>query len=215
MTDFETITVDQHRAVATITLRRPEAGNALNSPMRRELTAVFGSIADTARAVLLTGAGPRFCAGQDLGGAANFKALDLESALLDETLPLVQQIAKCPRPVICAVNGLAAGAGANLALASDIVIAAHSASFLQANVLAGMIPDTGGTYFLPRRVGVARAMALSLTGEAVSAEQAADWGLIWKAVADDDLMEEANALADRLAEGPADAHASIKQAIGV
>jgi len=210
---FETILIEKSDAVMTIRLNRPTAGNALNSQMRRELAAAIFAADRKIRVIVLTGVGDAFCSGQDLGAADRFRALDLESTLLDETSVLIHRIADCPAPVICAVNGLAAGAGANLALACDIVLAARSAQFVQSNILAGMIPDTGATWTLPNRIGLARAMAIALTAEPVLAETAAEWGMIWRAVPDNALENQAARLAQQLARGPAAAIAATKQAL--
>jgi 2-(1,2-epoxy-1,2-dihydrophenyl)acetyl-CoA isomerase len=168
------------------------------------------------RAVLLTGAGRAFCAGQDLStrkvspGAA---PIDLAVSLGNYYNPLVRRLRELPKPVVCAVNGTAAGAGANIALACDLVIAARSASFVQAFSKIGLLPDSGGTWFLPRLAGSARAMGLALLGERLSAEDAAAWGLIWKVVDDDALATEATAIAKQLATGPTTGYGLIKQAL--
>ena len=184
--------------VATITLNRPDKLNSFTPELHGELAAALEDAArsETVRAVLLTGAGRAFCAGQDLS--------TLDMAHVGDTIErlynaLVRRMRNLPKPIVAAVNGVAAGAGANLALACDIVLAARSASFIQAFCKIGLIPDTGGTYFLPRLVGSARAMALALTGDPVPAEQAAAWGMIWRAVDDAALMDEALGLARRLA----------------
>lgn len=204
--------------VAELTLNRPERLNAFTEAMHRELAAHLDRIeADPSlRAVLLTGAGRGFCAGQDLServmGEGDVPP-DLGDTLERLYNPLVRRIRGLNRPVVCAVNGVAAGAGANLALACDIVLAARSAVFIQAFCRIGLIPDSGGTWFLPRLVGEARARALALLGESVPAEQAEAWGLIWKAVDDDRLLEEARSLARSLAAGPTRALSLIKQAL--
>ena len=168
------------------------------------------------RAVLLTGAGRGFCAGADLSqrdvspGAA---PIDLSVSLGTNYNPLVRRMRALPKPIVCAVNGPAAGAGANVALACDVVLAARSASFLQAFSRIGLLPDAGGTYFLPRLVGTARAMGLALLADKLSAEDAERWGLIWKAVDDAVLMDEASALARRLAAGPTKGYALLKRAM--
>jgi len=166
----------------------------------------------TCRALLLTGAGRGFCAGQDLTEIAEASAAEIGD-LLDAYNPLILKLRALPIPVICAVNGVAAGAGANLALACDIVLAAQSATFLQAFAKIGLIPDCGGTWLLPRLIGDPRARALSMLAEPVSAETAAAWGMIWRAVADEQLMREAEALAARLAAGPTAALGLVKQAL--
>jgi len=164
------------------------------------------------RALLLTGAGRGFCAGQDLTEIADARPAEI-GELLENYNPLILKLRGLPIPVVCAVNGVAAGAGANLALACDIVLAARSASFVQAFAKIGLVPDCGGTWLLPRLVGEARARALSMLADPVPAETAAAWGMIWRAVPDEALMAEAEALAARLAAGPTAALGLIKQAL--
>jgi 2-(1,2-epoxy-1,2-dihydrophenyl)acetyl-CoA isomerase len=215
---FETILFEITDRVAYLTLNRPQKLNAFTALMHAELREAMDQVrgATDTRALLLTGSGRGFCAGQDLServvspGSARF---DLGSSLEQNYNPLVIGLRELPLPVICAVNGVAAGAGCNLALACDIVLAARSASFIEVFSRIGLIPDAGGTYFLPRLVGSARAMGLSLLAEPVSAEQAVDCGLIWKCVDDAELMREARELARRLANGPTRAYALIKQAL--
>jgi 2-(1,2-epoxy-1,2-dihydrophenyl)acetyl-CoA isomerase len=201
-------------AVARITLNRPDKLNSFTPEMHGELRAALKqAIDDKARCVLLTGAGRGFCAGQDLGQRRGEDGPpDLGKTIDTLFNPLVRSLRALAMPVVCAVNGVAAGAGANIALAADIVLAARSASFLQAFVKIGLVPDSGGTYFLPRLVGDARGRALAMLGEKLSAEQAAAWGLIWKVVDDDKLMAEAGALAKHLASQPTKALAAIKRA---
>ncbi|MGQ0545894.1 MAG: 2-(1,2-epoxy-1,2-dihydrophenyl)acetyl-CoA isomerase PaaG [Betaproteobacteria bacterium] len=204
--------------VLQVTLNRPEKLNCLNPEMHQLLRRALERAADEpgVRALLLTGAGRGFCAGQDLAerdvspGAA---PIDLSVSLGSYYNPLVRRLRELPKPVVCAVNGVAAGAGANIALACDIVIAARSASFIQSFANIGLVPDSGGTWFLPRLVGRARAMGLALLSEKLTAEQAADWGLIWKVVEDPKLMEEALALAKSFAEGPTKGYGLIKKAM--
>lgn len=210
---FETIEYTVTDDVGVIRLDRPDRMNALSAAMRLELRDVLTRAPGEARAILLTGNGPGFCAGQDLGDVDNLNDLDLGQALREEYEPLLALLHDCPVPVICAVNGAAAGAGANLALAADIVIAAESASFLQAFARIGLIPDAGGTWALPRLVGPARAMGLSLLAEPLPARKAADWGLIWECVADADLQDHCMAIARRLAKGPTKAYRLTKQAL--
>lgn len=210
---FETIEYEITETVATIRLNRPDRMNALNTTMRKELSAAISQAAHEARALVLTGNGPGFCAGQDLGDVGSFEELDLGATLRDEYEPLLKQIYDCPIPTICAINGAAAGAGANLGLAADIVIAARSASFLEAFARIGLIPDAGGTYWLPRLVGQARAMGMCLLADKISAEQACDWGLIWEVVDDDQLTARTNALAQRLGNGPTRAYRLMKTAL--
>jgi 2-(1,2-epoxy-1,2-dihydrophenyl)acetyl-CoA isomerase len=203
--------------VATLTLNRPDKLNSFNEALHRELRSALDGIEaeSEVRAVLLTGAGKGFCAGQDLGdrNVAADQPLDLGATIETYYNPLIRRLRALGKPVVCAVNGVAAGAGANLALACDIVLAARSARFIQAFCKIGLVPDSGGTYFLPRLVGEARAKALALLGEPVSAEQAEAWGLIWKAVDDDRLQPEAMALAQRLAAGPTKGLGLIKRAL--
>jgi 2-(1,2-epoxy-1,2-dihydrophenyl)acetyl-CoA isomerase len=210
---YETIEYGVADEVATIRLDRPDRMNALSAAMRHELIDALSRAPGEARAVVLTGNGPGFCAGQDLGDVRNLGELDLDQVLRDEYEPLLKLIYDCPVPTICAVNGAAAGAGANLALGADIVIAARSASFLQAFARIGLVPDAGGTYWLPRLVGHARAMGMCLLAEPIPAETAAEWGLIWEVVDDDALESRAAELAHRLATGPTAAFRLIKQAL--
>jgi 2-(1,2-epoxy-1,2-dihydrophenyl)acetyl-CoA isomerase len=203
--------------VATITLHRPDRLNAFDEAMHAQLAQALDRIElDRAiRAVLLTGAGRAFCAGQDLaerqmGGASE---LDLGATLDRLYNPLIRRIQRLERPVLCAVNGVAAGAGANLALACDIVLAARSASFIQAFCRLGLVPDSGGTFVLPRLVGPARAMGLAMLGEPLPAEQAEAWGLIWRCVDDGRLMDEAYGLAAHLATQPTRGLGLIKRAL--
>ncbi len=206
------ITVAEAGGVTTITLNRPEVMNALNRGMRVELTAALRA-GHRARVIVLTGAGRAFCSGQDLGDAQALGAVDFRAVLNDEYVPMIRAITEAPVPVIAAVNGVAAGAGANLALACDLVIAAESASFIQAFTRIGLIPDAGGTSFLPRRVGLQRAMGAALLAEPVGARQAEAWGMIWEAVPDDRFAEVVAARAAQLAAGPTGAYAALKQVL--
>jgi 2-(1,2-epoxy-1,2-dihydrophenyl)acetyl-CoA isomerase len=199
--------------VATLTLNRPEKMNSLNGAMRAELMEALTRAPREARAVVLTGAGRGFCAGQDLGDTGKLSDLNLEWVLVEEYEPLLRLVHECPVPVIAAVNGVAAGAGANLALSADVVIAARSASFIEAFTRIGLIPDAGGTYWLPRLAGMARAMGMCLFADAVPAALAADWGLIWETVEDDALEARAAELAGRLARGPTAAYRMTRQAL--
>ena len=215
---MSSVLVSLEGGVLQVTLNRPEKLNALNPEMHKLLRAALQRAAEEAqvRAVLLTGAGRGFCAGQDLSerdvspGAA---PIDLSVSLGSHYNPLIRRLRELPKPVVCAVNGTAAGAGANIALACDIVVAAHSASFIQAFSRIGLVPDSGGTWLLPRLVGAARAMGLALLADKVSAEQAAEWGMIWKAVEDESLPGEAMQLATTLANGPTKGYALIKKAM--
>jgi 2-(1,2-epoxy-1,2-dihydrophenyl)acetyl-CoA isomerase len=200
--------------VARITLNRPDRLNSFTVRMHNELRDVLANLGD-ARVVVLTGAGRGFCAGQDLNdrAVAPGKAIDLGETVMQCWNPLVRALTSLPQPVIARVNGVAAGAGANIALASDIVIAAKSAKFIQSFSAIGLIPDSGGTWVLPRLVGQARALGLALTGEPLSAETAAEWGLIWRAVDDDALDNEVDAIANKLASLPPLGLAAIKDMI--
>jgi len=201
---FNAILLDISEGVATITLNRPDKLNSFTGEMHADLKQAMQIIqADHGvRVLMITGAGRGFCAGQDLSErmmGAGEQPADVGSSLEKNYNPLLKQLRALPYPVICAVNGVAAGAGCNLVLACDIVIAAKSASFIQVFSRIGLIPDAGGTYTLPRLVGTARAMAAAMLAEKIGAEQAQQWGMIWKCVDDDRLMDEANALARQLA----------------
>lgn len=211
--DFETLEYTIADGVVTVTLNRPDNLNSMNALMRRELVAAFKQAPEDGRALILTGKGRGFCAGQDLGDVSSFDELDLERTLRDEYDPILVALRDCPIPTIAAINGPAAGAGANLALGADIVIAARSASFLEAFARIGLIPDAGGTYLLPRLVGRARAMGMSLLAEPLTADKAAEWGLIWEAVDDDRLSEHVGEMARKLASGPTQAYTLMKQAL--
>jgi len=210
---YETILYDLTDGVATIKINRPDVRNGLNTKCRMEMMEAFDKAETDARVIVLTGAGKGFCSGQDLADASSFDDLDLEGTLRDEYEPLLKKIYGCKLPTIAAVNGAAAGAGANLALACDIVIATESAVFLQAFTRIGLIPDAGGTYWLPRQMGFPRAMGAALFAEPVTAQQAADWGMIWEAVADDAFADHIAKRASHLAQGPTGAYALVKQAL--
>ncbi|WGV17143.1 enoyl-CoA hydratase-related protein [Fuscovulum ytuae] len=210
---YETITVAEAGGVATITLNRPSVMNALSSRLRGELLTAWREVEARARCIVLTGAGRAFCSGQDLQDAMALGQMDLGRVLAEEYEPLLKAIYDCPVPTIAAVNGAAAGAGANLALACDVVIACESASFIQAFTRIGLIPDAGGTYWLPRQVGMARAMGAALFAEKISAAQAADWGMIWEAVPDEGFAAHVTARAGALAAGPTVAYRLVKQAL--
>ncbi len=201
-----TILSQTHQNWVEITLNRPEKLNSFTREMHLELRAAIEQARDAgARAILLTGAGRGFCAGQDLGGRDPSKmtsAPDLSQTLEKFYNPLIKLIRSLEFPVICAVNGVAAGAGANIALACDIVLAAKSARFIQSFAKVGLMPDAGGSWLLPNLVGEARAKGLALTATPLSATKAEEWGLIWKAIPDETLMEEARALTESLANGP-------------
>lgn len=214
----QSILVCLDAGVQTVTLNRPDKLNAFNPEMHRQLRAALDDAArDPAiRCVLLTGSGRGFCAGQDLSEREMKESgtpLDLGATIEQFYNPLVKFMQALPKPIVCAVNGIAAGAGANIALACDIVLAAKSAAFLQAFAKIGLVPDSGGTYFLPRLVGTGRAMALSMLAEKLSAADAERMGLVWKAIDDDKLMPEAIALCKHLATQPTRALGLMKQAI--
>jgi 2-(1,2-epoxy-1,2-dihydrophenyl)acetyl-CoA isomerase len=214
----ETVILEREGALAILTLNRPDKLNSFTVEMTTALKRAFAEVAEdrTIRALLLTGAGRAFCAGQDLSERLSTMSEgppNIRQSLDTRFNPLVRTLRNLGKPVVVAVNGVAAGAGANFALQGDIVLAAKSAQFIQAFVRIGLAPDCGGTWSLTRLLGEARAKALALTGEPLSAEQAAQWGLIWKAVDDAELMPQAKAYAHRLAAGPSAAIASIKRMI--
>lgn len=207
MTESDTVLTALADGVLTLTLNRPDKLNSFNEEMHLALRGGFERARDDAavRAVLLTGAGRGFCAGQDLGDRDPRKggpAPDLGHTIETFYNPTLRLIRALEKPVVCAVNGVAAGAGANIAFACDIVLAAQSAKFIQAFSKIGLVPDAGGSWSLTRILGEPRAKALALTAAPLPAETAANWGLIWRAVADADLMAEAGALAASLAAGP-------------
>lgn len=210
--DYETITYALTDDVALITLNRADKMNALTTQMRAELTQAVTEGGRAARVVVLTGAGRAFCSGQDLADRAGGVA-DLEKTLREEYAPLLRAIINCPVPTIAAVNGPAAGAGANIALAADVVFASESAYFMQAFTRIGLIPDAGGTYALPRQMGMAKAMGAALFADKITARQADDWGMIWQAVPDAEFDAHWRAKAAQLAAGPTAAYAEAKKAI--
>jgi len=217
MTDAP-LRIETDQGVMRLTLNRPDKLNAFNAELGAALIDALDSAAaeSVVRAVLLTGAGRAFCAGQDLGDRDPRKMEgppDLGRTLESVYNPIARRIRALEKPIVCAVNGVAAGAGANLAFACDLVLAARSAKFIQAFAKIGLVPDSGGTWLLPRLVGEARAKALALTAEPINAQTAASWGLIWKALDDDALMPEAEALAARLAAGPTVGLGLTKRAI--
>jgi 2-(1,2-epoxy-1,2-dihydrophenyl)acetyl-CoA isomerase len=197
---YETIDFKADGPVARITLNRPDRLNSFTAQMHEELRDALGSLGQS-RVLVLTGAGRGFCAGQDLNdrAVAPGQTVDLGETVHQCWNPLIRTLTTLPQPVIARVNGVAAGAGANIALACDIVIAAKSAKFIQSFSAIGLIPDSGGTWVLPRLVGQARALGLALTGEPLPAEKAEEWGLIWKAVDDEALDAEVDAIAEKLA----------------
>ena len=214
MADVETILFANADGIARITLNRPERLNSFTRAMHGELRDALAKLGD-ARVVILTGAGRGFCAGQDLNdrAVAPGETVDLGETVEESWNPLVRTLAALPQPVIARVNGVAAGAGANIALACDLVVAAKSAKFIQSFSALGLIPDSGGSWHLPRLVGQARALGLALTGESLPAEKAAEWGLIWKCVDDEALDTEVEALAAKLAALPPLGLAAIKSIV--
>jgi len=210
---YQTLIVTEDDGIGLIKLNRPTLMNALNTKMRAEITHAVRDLGARMRVVVLTGEGRAFCSGQDLGDGTSVEDLDLGRTLREEYEPMLRAIYDCPVPVISAVNGVAAGAGANLALAADVVIAAQSASFLQAFARIGLIPDAGGTYWLPRLTGFARAMGQALFADKVTADEAAAQGLIWASIPDDGFQAEWQRRAGQLANGPTLAYGAIKQAM--
>jgi 2-(1,2-epoxy-1,2-dihydrophenyl)acetyl-CoA isomerase len=215
--DFETVTLEVASGIARLTLNRPDRLNSFTVQMHDEVARALDAVAaGDARVLVLTGAGRGFCAGQDLSDSAvapGGAGVDLGEALEKRYNPLVRRLTGLQIPVVCAVNGVAAGAGANIAFACDIVLAAKSAKFIQSFANIGLIPDSGGTWILPRLAGQARAMGLALTGEPLPAEKAEAWGLIWKCVDDDKLKAEVDALAAKFAAAPTKGLAKTKQLI--
>lgn len=214
MTQYETILFEKADRIARITLNRPDRLNSFTRAMHGELRDALASLGD-ARVVILTGAGRGFCAGQDLNdrAVAPGEAVDLGETVEESWNPLIRTLTTLPQPVIARVNGVAAGAGANIALACDIVVAASTAKFIQSFSALGLIPDSGGSWHLPRLVGQARALGLALTGEPLEAQQAADWGLIWKCVGGEWLDSEVDGLAAKLAALPPLGLAAIKSMV--
>ncbi|MEZ5500219.1 MAG: 2-(1,2-epoxy-1,2-dihydrophenyl)acetyl-CoA isomerase PaaG [Steroidobacteraceae bacterium] len=214
---FENILFEIQGAIARLTFNRPERLNSFTTAMHAEIRSALHSLQESAaRVLVITGAGRGFCAGQDLGDRAvapGGPRVDLGESIERNYNPLVLALRELPMPVIAAVNGVAAGAGANVALACDLVIAARSASFVQAFCRLGLVPDSGGTWILPRLLGNARAMGLALLGEKLTAERAAEWGLIWRCVEDSELSGAVDELAAELAAAPTLGLARTKQAI--
>ena len=216
--NYENILFEITDGIAKLTLNRPDKLNSFTQAMHEEVRHAMARIQSdkSVRVMVLTGAGRGFCAGQDLSDRAvepGSKGVDLGVSVEKTYAPLVLALRALPMPVICAVNGVAAGAGANLALACDIVLAAKSASFVEVFCKLGLIPDTGGTYFLPRLVGSARAMGMAMLGEKLTAEKAENWGLIWKCYPDECLADETMALARHFAVAPTKGLAFTKQAL--
>ena len=215
---YRNILLERRQGVAVLTLDRPKRLNSLNDEMHTELRHALGEVrGDSAlRSLLITGAGRGFCAGQDLGDRSvdpGAEPPDLGASIEKNYNPLIRALTSLEKPVVCAVNGVAAGAGANLALCCDIVLAAHSASFIQGFCRIGLVPDSGGSWVLPRLVGRARAMGLTLLSEQLTAQQAEQWGMIWRAVADEELMDQAMATAVQLAGMPTKGLGLSKRAI--
>ncbi|MBU0781793.1 enoyl-CoA hydratase-related protein [Loktanella salsilacus] len=211
--EYSAITVDARDDVVTITLNRPEKMNALSTQMRAEVTHAFKAAPDMGRVAVLTGAGRAFCSGQDLSDRSSGAVLDLERTLRDEYVPMLRAIIDCPIPTIAAVNGPAAGAGANLALVADVVMASTDAYFVQAFARIGLIPDAGGTWFLPRQIGLARAMGAALFTDKITAQQAADWGMIYEVAEAADFEGHWRGRALQLATGPTQTYGHIKAAL--
>ncbi|EKE43683.1 enoyl-CoA hydratase [Oceaniovalibus guishaninsula JLT2003] len=211
--EYQTIRLTDLDGIARIALNRPDVMNALSTQMRAEITHAVKDASARSRVIVLTGEGRAFCSGQDLGDGGNAANMDLERVLRDEYEPMLRAIYDCPVPTLAAVNGAAAGAGANLALACDVVIASEVAVFLQAFTRIGLIPDAGGTYWLPRQVGFARAMGAALFAEPVSARQAAEWGMIWEAIPEAEFDAHWQARARKLADGPTLAYRHVKTAL--
>jgi 2-(1,2-epoxy-1,2-dihydrophenyl)acetyl-CoA isomerase len=214
---YENIQLQIDAGLARLTLNRPDKLNSFNTAMHGEVRdALARLVPEGARVLVLTGAGRGFCAGQDLGDRAvapGAKGVDLGESIEKNYKPLILALRNLPMPVIAAVNGVAAGAGANIALACDIVIATRSASFIQSFGKLGLVPDSAGTWTLPRLIGNARALGLAMLGDKLSAEQAAQWGLIWKCVDDAEFVGAVDVLARQLAQAPTRGLARTKQAI--
>lgn len=216
--DYQNIIAEEKNGVGYLTFNRPKALNSFNVDMHREVAEVLNQWTKNpdVRCIVISGEGRGFCAGQDLGDRVvdpNAEAPDLGYSIETYYNPLIKTIVNMPKPVICAVNGVAAGAGANIALACDLVIAAKSANFVQAFCRLGLVPDSAGTWFLPRAVGHARAMGLTLLGDKLPAETAKEWGMIWDVVEDTELKTKVTELAERLAKQPTFGLSLIKKAI--
>ena len=211
--DYQAIKTVVRNGVGVVTLNRPEMMNALNTQMRAEITHAFKAMEKNARVIVMTGAGAAFCSGQDLGDGGNAASMDIERTLRDEYVPMLKAIFDCRVPTIAAVNGPAAGAGANLALAADVVIASEDAYFVQAFTRIGLIPDAGGTYWLPRQVGAAKAMGAALFADKITAKQASDWGMIYETAPADSFLDHVQSRAAQLAQGPTVAYRQLKKAI--
>jgi 2-(1,2-epoxy-1,2-dihydrophenyl)acetyl-CoA isomerase len=215
--EYDYIKLSIDKGIAVLTLNRPEKLNSFNAPMHQDVRDALAAINDdkSVRVLVLTGAGRAFCAGQDLSDRSvepGGDAVDLGASVEENWAPLVLALRSLPMPVICAVNGVAAGAGANIALACDIVLAAKSATFVELFCKLGLIPDSGGTWILPRLIGHARATGLAMLGERLDADTAEKWGLIWKSVADVSLMQQAMAMAEHFSVAPTKGLAFTKRA---
>lgn len=211
--NYEAILYEVEDNIVTVTLNRPDVMNGLTSQMRAEMLHAVKRAETEGRVLVVTGAGKAFCSGQDLGDTSMVKDIDLEGGLRDEYEPLLHAIYNCRIPTIAAVNGAAAGAGANIALAFDVVIAAESGYFLQAFARIGLIPDAGGTYWLPRQMGFPRAMGAALFAEPIPATQAAEWGMIWECVPDVSFRDKVAERAKYLANGPTEGFRLAKKAM--
>ena len=212
--DYSTIKLEIDNDIVTVRLNRPDVMNAMSTLMRAELAHAIQSAPEMGRVLVLTGEGKAFCSGQDLGDGVRAAEADLERTLRDEYFPLLKAFRNCTIPTIAAVNGAAAGAGANIALLADVVIAAESAYFMQAFSRIGLIPDAGGTWLLPRSIGAARSLGMMLFAERISAKQALDWGLIWEAVPDAQFEQAWKSRAEQLAVGPTEAYKRMKRLVG-
>ena len=215
---FETIEFSITGGVARLVLNRPDRLNSFTVQMHEEVRDALDQLESdkTVRTLLITGAGRGFCAGQDLSDRAvspGGGAVDLGESVEKRYNPLIRRLTSLPMPVICAVNGVAAGAGASIAFACDIVLATRSAKFIMSFAKIGLVPDSGGSWTMPRLVGQARALGMALTGDPVTAEQAAEWGLIWQCIEDDELMNDANKLATKFANAPTRGLAETKKLI--
>ncbi|MDO5605049.1 MAG: enoyl-CoA hydratase-related protein [Paracoccus sp. (in: a-proteobacteria)] len=208
---YETIRLSAAAGIATLMLNRPDKMNALNSRMRAEITDALSSLPENIRCVVLTGAGKAFCSGQDLTDAG--AGVDIEATLRREYEPMLHAVINCRAPVIAAVNGPAAGAGASLALAADVVMAVETSYFSMAFSAIGLIPDAGSTWVMPRLIGNARAMGMMLFAEKIPAAQAADWGMIWQSLPEDEFVETVGARARQLAAGATGAYRAIRHAV--
>ena len=211
--EYSAIKFEIDEDIAVVTLNRPDVMNALNAQMRAEITHAVTEAQRNARVTVITGEGRAFCSGQDLGDGGSAANIDLERTLRDEYVPMLRAITDSKIPTISAVNGAAAGAGANLALAADVVMASYDAFFLQAFTKIGLIPDAGGTWLLPRQVGMARAMGAALFADKITAIQAADWGMIYETAPADEFAGHWRARARQLALGPTQTYRHVKDAI--